>query len=147
MAHLIRLLGPWEVAAVARYAQQANGSWTLSGENLPAPGRVKLPGSWNESLGADFRGVARFTRRFHRPTGLRTGDRVWLTVDLSAQGSKVTLNGEELTPANQAGSTTPLRFEISERLLDSNLLSIEISNAAGLPAPIIRFVALEIDAA
>lgn len=146
MAHLIRLHGPWEVAPVARYAQQANESWALSGESLPAPGTVKLPGDWSAALGVDFRGIARFTRRFHKPTGLHPGDQVWLTVDVSAHDVRLTLNGERLAPSTPASSAARPRFEITERLLASNLLTIEVSNVSERTAPMIQFVALEIDA-
>jgi beta-galactosidase/beta-glucuronidase len=75
-------------------------------------------------LGADFRGRVRHVRRFGRPTGLDSGERVWLVCDGATLTATVVLNGTPLGAI--LGPTTPARFDVTERLLPRNELVIEV---------------------
>lgn len=84
--HRIRLKGPWG----ARWLGAAEGtapSGSAAGSAGPADQpeqaperRVQMPASWREVFG-DVAGRARFTRRFHCPTGLGPGDQVFVVLD------------------------------------------------------------------
>ena len=81
---------------------------------------IRLRGPWQtEPLSG---GVVRYARRFHRPTGLDGGDRVFLVVGEAAAGTY--LNDQPLAIA--CG-----RCDITELLAGSNFLVIE---ASGLEA-------------
>ena len=83
--HIIRLHGPWEYTPLNE-----------DRETLPPPGRITLPADWSETLGADFRGRVRYTRRFHRPTGLDGGQRVFLSIECVDAFGAAWLNEEKL---------------------------------------------------
>jgi hypothetical protein len=131
--HTIRLHGPWEYAPLARS--------TLSAP-LPPPGGTIIPSDWSETLGADFRGRVRYTRPFHRPTGLNQGQRVFLCVERVEATGAVSLNGQMLGRVASAGG--PFRFDVSGRLEWRNELVIEVESldrAGGITGS----VRLEID--
>jgi hypothetical protein len=75
---------------------------------------IRLRGPWQaEPLSG---GMVRYSRRFHRPTGLDGGDRVFLVVDEAAAGA-ILLNGQSV--ANQSG-----RFDITNMLAATNFLTL-----------------------
>jgi hypothetical protein len=127
MPHVIRLRGPWEFEIESR-----------SRENAPRRGTLHLPGDLARSLGDDFTAVVRLSRRFHRPTGLESGERVWLTTDKLDHQAAFTLNGQPLA-LNGA-----LRAEVTSYLQASNVLTIEIAKPSVTVADILGFIALEI---
>jgi hypothetical protein len=128
--HTIRLHGPWEYEPLARFVPGPDGELAEERHSLPPPGRMHFPADWRETLGADFRGRVRYTRRFHRPTGLDSGERVFLVVERVNRRGLVLLNGERLGEAALAGG--PFRFDITEQLQPANLLTIEVEAP---PAP------------
>jgi Glycosyl hydrolase 2 galactose-binding domain-like len=99
------------------------------------PHLIRLREPWEreplESLGA-----VRFTRHFHRPTGLGAASRVWLVIENIDSRAAVTLNDRLLGEIED----WPARFEITADLLPRNLLAIDVSSPAMLGA-----VRLEID--
>jgi hypothetical protein len=129
--HVIRLHGAWEYEPLASEA--------TSGENA-SPGRTDMPADWEQLLGRGFRGRVRCTRRFHRPTGLAPGQRVWLAVDAANIAGPMSLNGREL--AAPPGSGERRRFEIAERLEPANVLTLDLD----FPGGALRAARLEIEA-
>ena len=79
--HVIRLRGPWEYEPLVRVWIDASGARRESRESLPAAGRAHLPADWGLTLGPDFRGRVRYTRRFGLPTNLEPHEEVWLVVE------------------------------------------------------------------
>jgi hypothetical protein len=93
--------------------------------SLPAACRVTVPVDWSEALGSDYRGRVRFTRRFHSPTGLAQGQRVYLCVERAVTSGTISLNGRLLGAVGEAG---PFCFDVTENLAAGNMLSIEIES-------------------
>lgn len=67
--------------------------------------------------------AAGFRRHFNRPTGLASGERVWLVID-DAGATRVALNGAELAAVPLP---CPARFEITALLRPRNELLIAIA--------------------
>jgi beta-mannosidase len=123
--HVIRLRGPWELEPLARDVPIEGGGYRREAGDLPAGGRVQVPGDWQASLGAQFVGCVRYTRRFNCPTNLGPGDRVWLAFDGVDYQSQVTLNAQALGEVQGYGSTS--RIEITSLLEPHNVLVLDIS--------------------
>lgn len=86
------------------------------------PHQIRLEGPWpQESLASGF---VRYSRSFHRPTGLGPGHRVWLTIGGSEELAQVQLNDCPLTAAEAPDELR--RFEITDRLLPRNVVSIDV---------------------
>ena len=119
--HVIRLRGPWLLEPLTRDGAESE---------LPAGGKVPVPGDWRELLGADFFGCARYTRRFNCPTNLEAGERVWLVLDGVDHQAGVNLNGHALGVAR--GYQSAVRFDLTELLEPHNVLAIDVS----LPAAV-----------
>jgi hypothetical protein len=145
MSHIIRLHGPWQVVPLARYTRDERGAWSLTDGPLPPPATIIVPTRWDAALGPDFNGAVRWTRRFHRPTGLSAGDRVWLALDLEPIPTCVELNNHRLWSSALGADPLPRRLDITDRLLPSNLLSLDASNPPDTPPAELRWVALEIE--
>ena len=96
MPHSIRLRGPWQYEVLALAVADASGGLILADSEVPPPGVIELPGDWSAALGADFRGLARLTRRFGLPTGLSQSSRVWLAIEGVAGTAAVALNSQTL---------------------------------------------------
>ena len=97
------------------------------------PHTIRLRGPWEYDHLTN-----RFTRRFHRPTGLTATSRVWLVVKSADSPARVDLNGQilgEITPR------CPARFEITSNLGSQNLISIIVAR----PGEFIGQVSLEIE--
>lgn len=140
--HTIRLLGPWRLEPLARY-----GAAGAVPDGLPEPATIRLPGDWGAAFGDDFRGRVRFCRRFNRPTGLASGDRVWLFLAGVHPRGEVRLNGQLL---GEADASQPARFLVSVILQVHNELTIDIDvphseEAPRSPGGILTLVALEIE--
>jgi beta-galactosidase/beta-glucuronidase len=112
--HTIRLHGPWDFQPLG------------AADDLSLAGRIVIPADWSESLGADFRGRVRYTRHFHRPTGLDEGQRVYLSIDGVVRSGIVSLNGETLGAVEATGG--PFRFDVTDRLALRNALVIEVES-------------------
>jgi hypothetical protein len=123
--HTIRLRGPWEFQTLADSAPHKTP-------------RVEIPGDLATLL-AEYSGPVRFSRRFHKPSGLEGGARVELVVAGLPEGASILLN-RELLP-----DRAPFRHDITPQLLDANLLTIEFNIELG--AVIAADVCLQIFAA
>ncbi len=141
--HTIRLRGPWQMEPLERFAP-AEASGTAQGDDeLPLPGRVKLPTTCEAALPHGFRGRVRFARRFQRPTGLEPHETVHLVVETPWTIVGLTLNERPLEfTTSDAGSLVqraPVRLNLTDLLADTNLLAIEVEyraqdTAEGAPA-------------
>ena len=126
--HTIRLRGPWQVEPVARFVFEADGTYLPDETNLPPAARVTMPADWSATCGADFIGRVRYRRVFHRPTGLDSGERVFLVVEPARSSACITLKGA-VVGLVKAGEPAG-RFEITERLEEDNRLEITVDHPA-----------------
>jgi hypothetical protein len=126
--HTIRLRGPWQVEAWKRFVLQPDGSYKPENERLPAPGRMTMPADWSALLGAEFLGRVRYRRTFQKPTGLESGERVWLVVEPARSEACIVWKGD-LVGFVRAGEE-PGRFDITERLEDHNAIEIFVDHPA-----------------
>jgi len=93
---------------------------------------IRLRGPWEqESLAGE---LVRWTRRFHKPTGLDDNSRVWLVIENVAGEIDVTLNGRPMHLADSA-AMAPTRLEITALLQSHNVLSLTLA-AAGAITPV-----------
>jgi hypothetical protein len=122
--HSIGLAGPWQCHPIARYLATPEGGVRIDRDNLPAAARARMPNDWQEIAGADFRGIVRHVRRFHRPTGLEPHERVWLVSEGVDSHGQFTLNGQSL--GRSSGYAIPAEFDITDLLQDANDLTIDI---------------------
>ncbi len=123
--HRIRLRGPWEILAPA------------DSSSIGAARRVKLPVTWAEAAGKSAATSLRCERRFHRPTFMAEFERVWLVVSEPCAKFEVALNRQQL-----AGFSD--RAEVTEQLLDANVLTIDLAAPADKDAELFT-VTLEIE--
>jgi hypothetical protein len=95
-----------------------------------------MPADWGASVGANFRGLVRFTRRFAQPTGLDEISRVWLVLESVDWQAAVSLNGTTLGCVQLANSpTTPCLLVSPSLVLPlSPPLPLSLSSPA-LPCP------------
>jgi hypothetical protein len=108
---------------VERYVLRANGEYERSTAGLPATTKMTMPADWSAVLGTAFLGLVRYQRLFQKPTGLDSGERVWLVVDPPRSRGSVELNHQRL---GEAGG----RFDITEYLDDHNRLEIVVEHPA-----------------
>jgi hypothetical protein len=166
MPHTIRLRGPWNFEPLSRFVPLADGSSSVTNDDLPLSGVIELPADWGMALGADFQGSVKFTRRFRRPTGLDAASLVNLVIDDVDWQADVSLNDRLLRTVVCSQSSEPrqelhcpARFDISTLLVPQNRLSIVVTSPAldtrnfplprpgrtGQPGGLIGLVRLEID--
>jgi hypothetical protein len=124
--HTIRLRGPWEFEALKRFVPQQDGTYRPDDRALPAPARATMPADWSEPFGRDFLGRVRYRRIFQKPTGLDSGERVFLVVEPPLSQGVVGLNH---TPLGDVKDSTG-RFDITQLLDDHNHLEIVVSHPA-----------------
>ena len=156
--HTIRLAGPWQYEPLAQTVLQRDGSVLCTEGEVPPAGTIVMPSDWGGTLGPHFRGRVRYCRRFGRPSGLATADRVELVVEqVDAMGS-VELNDRSLGII--AVGQTRWRYDVTSRLQPRNLLCIDVDlpqespdspalsrqEREGLPGGLIGEVRLEIHA-
>ena len=110
-----------------------------SHESLPPPGRVQLPADWGLTLGPDFRGRVRYTRRFGLPTNLEPDEKVWLVVEGVDYFGAVALNDTPLGDVTGYAGP-PAEFQVTPLLGERNILTLEIELPAYEPgaAPPVR---------
>jgi hypothetical protein len=134
--HVIRLRRPWEYEPLARTFIDADGTRRESTQGMPPAGRAHLPTDWGATLGNDFRGSVRYSRRFGLPTNLERHEQVWIVVDGVDYFGTVALNG---TPLGElVGYRTPREFDIRTLLVERNLLTLAVElplYEAGATAP------------
>ncbi len=126
--HTIRLRGPWSVEPIYRYLLQPDGSYQSTQDDLPPAGRATMPADWSALFGADFLGRVRYRRTFNKPTGLESGERVWLVVE-PAQSEAWVIWKSDLVGFIYPGEPTG-RFDITDRLEDHNTLEICVDHPA-----------------
>ncbi|REK15843.1 MAG: hypothetical protein DWQ37_08485 [Planctomycetota bacterium] len=121
--HIIRLRGPWEHQPLVRYVGEGDAPREET-DDLPAGGRTAVPGDWANSLGHDFIGCVRYTRRFNTPTNLDSDERVWLVVEAVDHEAEVTLNGQAL--GRLRSGQPPLRSDVTPLLAAYNQLVVDV---------------------
>jgi hypothetical protein len=124
--HIIRLRGPWTIEPLKRFVLQADGSYRATEGDLPSPARATMPADWSALFGADFLGRVRYRRTFQKPTGLESGERVFLVVETQQSSACVTMKGQ-LVGFVYVGEPAG-RFDITERLEDHNQLEIFVDH-------------------
>src|SRR5262245_34061314 len=129
MPHIIRLRGPWECEPLWRWQPAANGSWRENRDELPASRTLFASESWRDLLGDDFCGCVKLLRRFHRPTGIETGFKIWISIPRMQWPLCVFLNhqplGEVAEPTRgETEELPPARFDIANLLAPQNVLSL-----------------------
>ena len=133
--HTIRLRGPWHVEPVARFLLQPDGTYQSTPDDLPPAARVTMPADWAGVCGGNFLGRVRYHRIFQKPTGLDSGERVFLVVEAPRSFGVVELNRKRLGESTVGDA--PLRVEITALLQDHNQLEIVVDHpsldAAGAP--------------
>jgi hypothetical protein len=89
-----------------------------------------MPCHWPDGGLSDFRGRARFRRRFGYPGRIDAHERVWLTVGVATGRLRVALNGTLLGEQDGGGC----EFDVTPLLRERNELSIEVeAGEAGGP--------------
>ena len=128
--HTIRLRGPWQVEPVARFVLQPDGTYRPVDGRLAAGGAGDDAGGLvRQSLGADFLGRVRYRRTFQKPTGLESGERVWLVVE--PPRSRGVHHAERQAARIRRIRAKPAgRFDITDRLEDHNRLEIVVEHPA-----------------
>ncbi|MSQ96357.1 MAG: hypothetical protein EXR98_17640 [Gemmataceae bacterium] len=115
--HRIRLRGPWECEPISKSL---------------APRRVTMPGRWTDAGLADFRGDARFVRKFGYPGRADPAtEHIWLICDGCTGCRDVRLNGQLLTDQ----SCDRFAFDVTRIMDQRNRLEVLIqgdSDEAGL---------------
>ena len=128
MPHRIRLRGPWQYEPLLGYRQLAGGQVESQTSDLPPAGRITMPADWSGTLGADFRGQVRYTRRFTCPTGLQPRTRVVLVIESVNHSATVSLDGRSL--GEIADANMPWQCDIREFLSERHLLSVDVDMPA-----------------
>jgi beta-galactosidase/beta-glucuronidase len=132
--HRIRLRGPWKF------------QWLSDPKPDPESGRASLPQEWRELFGTNA-GRVRFQRTFHAPTNLEPTSQVNLVFEGIGGDCRVSLNDREFGGQEGASRESMLRFDITEGLLPSNDLRIEVQflpNQTTQPGGLWGMVVLEI---
>src|SRR5690242_4833028 len=113
--HTIRLRGPWTVEPLKRFVLQPDGSSKPTDDDLPPATRATMPADWSALFGAHFLGRVRYRRTFQKPTGLGSGERVFLVVEGPRSRGTVELSGK---PLGDVAAGAMLRVDITEQLDD-----------------------------
>lgn len=87
-----------------------------------------MPADWSQILGGDFLGRVVYRRTFQKPTGLESGERVFLVVEPTRSWGVVELNRKRLGEVFSGPGGG--RFEITEVLEDHNRLEIVVEHPA-----------------
>jgi hypothetical protein len=117
--HVIRLRGPWEYSPLERFDADAP---------LPPPGKQTMPGDWSSTLGANFRGRVRYTRRFGKPGFTEPYEQLWIVCQQVHSHAQVLLNGEVL---GEVLGDQPGIFEVTDKLAFRNMLEMVVEHPVG----------------
>jgi hypothetical protein len=126
--HTIRLRGPLQVEPVERFIREPDGTWRADCGNLPPATRATMPADWSAIFGGDFLGGVRYRRTFQKPTGLESGERVFLVVEPPRSRGTIVLSDRALGSAG--ADESPFRFDIMDHLEDHNRLEIVVDHPA-----------------
>jgi hypothetical protein len=125
MTHTIRLRGPWELEPLERYVPRSFGGYGSQSSGVPPRERWQTPADWCETMGHDFLGVVRYSRKFNRPTNLEQ-ERVWLVVEPPRSCGLVRVNGDTLGYVRFGAPAG--RFDITPLLKDHNSVVIDVEH-------------------
>jgi len=138
MPHTIRLRGPWRYRALYPTIWTSAGSIAAqeladsdSSTELPTTQVCEIGQDWHSYL-PGFYGVVRFERSFNKPSGLTSGESVWLVVTKVDAIGEVNLNGEPLgvIPPSceqlEENAEGDWRIDITEHLKPGNVLQIDV---------------------
>jgi hypothetical protein len=104
---------------------------------------IRLRGPWEIEQSAGRMGTARCVRHFNKPTGLESGERVWLVIEGMARTAAISFNGAFV---GQASSWSSARFNITPQLMARNRIEIELPSPTGAdPRVSLGEVRLEIE--
>jgi hypothetical protein len=127
--HTIRLRGPWQLEPLEQYVACSDGRYELNAQALPPGSRMTMPADWSSTFGDGFLGRVRYHRVFQTPTGLESGERVWLVVEPPRSRGVVKLNGKSL--GDIRWRRPERRFDITGLLEDyNNRLEIVVEHPA-----------------
>jgi hypothetical protein len=115
--HRIRLVGPWEWTD---WPVADSADWK----------KIRLPDDWSSFQESTASAI--FRRRFHCPTGIEPGDRVYVVIDTEVLRGTIRLNGAGLEKSARP-SRIDLSFEITDRLIDHNTLEIALTELSAIP--------------
>jgi hypothetical protein len=132
--HTIRLRGPWQLEPILRFVPQADGAYRWVKDGLPPAARETMPADWSSCFGPDFLGRVRYHRIFQKPTGLDSGERVFLVVEPPRSRGAVSISNRLLGEVEQGG--LPSRFDITACLADHNRLEIIVEHPRSCDSPI-----------
>jgi hypothetical protein len=76
----------------------------------------------------------RWSRVFHKPTGLEPDDALWLVCSGLPAGAVVSLNGTRLTPGDARASPAPNQFDITALLAAANRIDLVVPSDPAPPA-------------
>jgi hypothetical protein len=113
---------------VKRFVRGPDDSYAAVNDDLPPAAEAKMPADWSSLFGADFFGRVRYSRSFNKPTGLDSGERVFLVVEPPRSEACILLHGEligSVRPGEGAG-----RFDITDRLESHNRLEVYLDHPA-----------------
>jgi hypothetical protein len=103
-----------------------------------------MPADWSAMLGADFLGRVRYTRLFHKPTGLELAERVFLVVEAPRSRGVVELNRKRVGEVEW--DRGPLRVDVTELLGGDERLEIVVEHdEPGSTGGLVGEVRLEIE--
>jgi hypothetical protein len=122
--HTIRLRGPWQIEALLRFVPDALGEVHEETSQLPIANETSVPGDWAFALGEDFRGRARYVRRFGLPTNLEPQETVTLVFGEVESQATIELNGTLLGEQRKADGER--RYEVTQLLKLRNELRIVV---------------------
>ncbi len=117
--HSIRLRGPWDV-------EWLSGNRGGPSASTPDVRQVKLPADWRQLFG-ERSGLARFRRRFQRPTGLEAHTRVLIVVERVGGEVTLTLGQTPIPVLDFDEDSQRLRFDVTGHLQPTNVLTLDIS--------------------
>lgn len=141
--HRMHLKGPWQFEWLSGPFDQDGRPITPVANDpgvLMSDSRIRMPASWQSAFGIVC-GTAKFSRRFHKPTNLDPNERVHIAFDGIRGKAKFALNGSSIEAQGDASS-----FDVTERLVPSNLLTVEITvDAEDLAASAGLYAAVAID--
>jgi hypothetical protein len=126
--HIIRLRGPWQLEPLERFVPCGEGRYERATVSLPLSARLTMPADWSTVFGGDFLGRVRYHRVFQSPTGLESGERVFLVVEPPRSRGVVSLSRERLGEVVWGGPAG--RFHITDLLEDHNRLEVVVEHPA-----------------
>jgi hypothetical protein len=111
---------------IERYVQREDGAFERSTGGLPLSGQSTMPADWSAICGRDFTGRVRYLRLFQKLTGLESGERAFLVVEMPRSRGVISLNGKPLGDVVWGGP--PARFDVTDLLADPNRLEIVVEH-------------------